>query len=107
MMDENLVNKLVSTIYNSDLADDLLILKLEDELNRMIEDVVNLSAKEVLKDYEKEDLKHYLENCKALITVLKYRTTKGYMYHTKFLSKCEDLLKDDDSKGQMERIKFG
>ena len=66
-MDKNLVNKLVSTIYNSDLADDLLVLKLEDELDGLINDIANLCGKMPLKDYEKEDLKHYLENCKALI----------------------------------------
>jgi hypothetical protein len=101
-MDKNLVNKLVSTIYNSDLADDLLVLKLEDELDGLIEDIANLGGKMPLKDYEKEDLKHYLENCKALIIVLKYHTTKEYGSYTGFLNLYEDTLKDDDddSKGQ-------
>ena len=96
-MDETLVNKLVSTIYNSELADDLLVLKLEDELDGLVEDVVNLGSKTPLKDYEKEDLKHYLENCKALIIVLKYHTTKDYLFYTGFLSAYEDLLKEDDT----------
>jgi hypothetical protein len=104
MMDEDLVNKLVSTIYNSELADDLLVLKLEDELNGLVEDVVNLGMKTPLKDYEKEDLKHYLENCKALITVLKYHNTKEYLFHTGFLSHYEDLLKEDDTDNKDQNV---
>jgi hypothetical protein len=103
-MDETLVNKLVSTIYNSELADDLLVLKLEDELNSLVEDVVNLGMKTPLKDYEKEDLKHYLENCKAMITVLKYHTTKEYLFHTGFLSHYEDLLKEDDTDNKDQSV---
>jgi hypothetical protein len=100
MMDEDLVNKLVSTIYNSDLADDLLVLKLEDELNSLVEDIIKLGGKSALKDYEKEDLKHYIENCHALITVLKYHTIKEYTHYIEFLVDYEDLLKDNDSKEQ-------
>jgi hypothetical protein len=102
MMDETLVNKLVSTIYNSDLVDDLLVLKLEDELNSLVEDIIKLGGKSALKDYEKEDLKHYIENCHAMITVLKYHTTKEYTHYIEFFADYEDLLKadDDDSKEQ-------
>jgi hypothetical protein len=101
MMDETLVNKLVSAIYNSDLADDLLVLKLEDELNSLVEDIIKLGGKSTLKDYEKEDLKHYIENCHALITVLKYHTIKEYTHYIEFLVDYENLLKnDDDSKEQ-------
>lgn len=107
MMDEDLVNKLVSTIYNSDLADDLLVLKLEDELDGLIEDIVNLGGKMPLKDYEKEDLKHYIENCKALITVLKYHTTKEYGSYTGFLNLYEDTLKDDDSDSKEQNVNLG
>lgn len=104
MMDETLVNKLVSTIYNSDLADDLLVLKLEDELNSLVEDIIKLGGKSTLKDYEKEDLKHYIENCHALITVLKYHTTKEYTHYIEFLVDYEDLLKDDDDDSKEQNV---
>ena len=95
------LQKLVETVFNSDLVDELLVLKLEGELDSMVEDIIKLGGKSSLKDYEKKDLKDYLEVCRAIIAVLKYHSVKDYNNYSMILKDYDNLLKDDSEEQQV------
>ena len=85
----NKETEILNDLIMSEGFDELVAYRLEKSLRWSMEDLTNA-------DFDRHDfdeLVGWLQYCRALVTVLKWLTTKDYSDTTKELNRIEDKLK--------------
>jgi hypothetical protein len=76
---EEMADKISQAIMESDLADNMAEVILEDALDTILWELAKLSGKTALDSCDKEDYEDSLKTGKALIRVLRYFSTNPYL----------------------------